>query len=158
MTNQIKYLVAALLFVTTLVRAQEVHNLKLAKELPQTVEVAFETKFPAHDVVWFTHFQGRYDNQQVYEARFIFDKRYSTAIYSKEGDLIAFMARVDYLEIPEAAREYMRTHFSGRPFIDAVLVTRGGGEVTYEIGIYIENQYVIEIFTKEGDFIRSTRA
>ena len=158
MANRIKYLVVALLFMTTVVKAQEVHNLKLAKNVPQTVEEAFETKFPGNDVVWFTHFQGRYDNQQVYEARFILDKRYSTAIYSKEGDLISFMARVDYLEIPEPAREYMRVHYSGVPFIDAVLVTYGGGDVTYEIGIYLEDQYVIQIFSKDGDFIRSTRA
>lgn len=158
MINKIKYLVVALLFMTAAVKAQEVQTLKITKNIPKTVEEAFETKFAGNDVVWFTHFQGRYDNQQVYEGRFMFDKRYSTAIYSKEGDLISFMARVDYLEIPEAAREYMKTHFSGRPFIDAVLVTRGGSEVTYEIGIYIEDQYVVQIFSKDGEFIRSTRA
>lgn len=158
MTNPIKFLTVVLLFMTTVTMAQEVHNLKIVKNIPLTVQEAFESKFQSNDVVWFTRFQGRYDNQQVYEGRFMFDKRYSTAVYSKSGELVAFMARVDYLEIPEAARDYMKTHFSGRSIIDAVLVTRGGSDVTYEIGIYIDNQYVVQIFSKDGEFIRSTRA
>ena len=157
MKKQIVQFVVAFLFVTTVSNAQLIQGQRPVKNIPLTVKEAFDIKFGGYDPIWFSHFQGRYDNQQVYEGRFLFDKRYSTAVYTPDGDLIAFVATVEYLEIPKAARDYMEMQFPGRPIIDAALVTRGGSDVTYEIGIYLEDQYVIQVFTKDGEFVRSTK-
>lgn len=158
MKNLILPFSVLLFFLASTVNAQIIQGQKPVKDIPLTVKEAFNLRFIGKDPVWFTHFQGRYDNQQVYEGRFLFDKRYSTAVYTPDGDLIAFVANVEYFEIPKAARDYMEMQFPGRQIIDAALVTRGGNDVTYEIGIYLENQYVVQIFSKEGEFIRSTKA
>lgn len=157
MKNHIFKFIVALLLLSTCANAQLITGQRPIKDIPLTVKEAFDMRFSGYDPVWFTHFQGRYDNQQVYEGRFLFDKRYSTAVYTPDGDLIAFVATVEYLEIPKAARDYMEMQFPGRPIIEAALVTRGGSDVTYEIGIYLEDQYVIQVFTKDGEFIRSTK-
>ena len=146
-----------LLFAYTISNAQIGSTNKPEKVIPQTVEAAFKLKFNKGDVVWFSRFKGRYDNQQVYEGRFMLDNRYSTAVYSPDGELIAFVSTVEYLEIPEKARNYMEKQYPNRRIIDAALVTRGGNDVTYEIGIYIDDQYVIQVFDKGGEFVKSTR-
>ena len=130
---------------------------KPEKIIPQTVEAAFNLKFNNGDVVWFSRFQGRYDNQQVYEGRFMFDNRYSIAVYTPDGELIAFLATVEYLEIPIKARDYLKKQYPNQKIIDAAFVTRGVNDLTYEIGIYIDDQYSIQVFSNKGEFVKSTR-
>jgi hypothetical protein len=38
--------------------------------------------------------------------------------------------------------------------MEALMVTSNQQVVTYEIGVYIDNQYMIQVFSKEGDFIK----
>ena len=158
MLNKLSYFTAIFFLFTTLVSAQVFQGQKPEKNIPNIVQANFDTKFHSKDVVWFTHYQGRYDNKLVYEGRFIFDNRYSVAVYNREGDLIAFVANLEYNEIPIKARQYMKENYAGREPVEAVLVTRGKDDVTYEIGVVIDNEYVVKVFTKDGDFIRSTRA
>jgi hypothetical protein len=47
----------------------------------------------------------------VYEAKFIFDNRYCKSVYDFNGNQIAFAATVDYLELPEGARNYMEEKY-----------------------------------------------
>ena len=152
-----KYLIFVFLIMFTFANSQILRQNKPEKEVPQTVEAAFNMKFPKKEVVWFSRFQGRYDNKQVYEGRFMLDNRYSTAVYTPDGELIAFVSTVEYLEIPIKARNYMEREFAGRPIINAALVTRGGNDVTYEIGIYIDNEFIVKVFSKDGEFVKSTR-
>ncbi len=156
MRNKI-YILLVLFFTVSFSNAQIARKNKPEKLVPQTVEAAFNLKFGKKDVVWFSRFEGLYDNKQVYEGRFMLDKRYSTAVYTPDGDLTAFVATVEYNEIPEKARNYMENKFPGRRIIDAALVTRGGNDVTYEISIYIDEEYIVKVFTNEGDFVKSTR-
>lgn len=151
------YLAVIFLFAFSLTNAQIARKNKPEKIIPQTVEAAFKLKFDNNDVVWFSRFQGRYDNKQVYEGRFMLDKRYSTAVYTPDGALIAFVTAVEYLEIPRKAREYMQQNFPNRQIIDAALVTRGGKDATYEISVYIDDEYVVKVFDNEGSFVKSTR-
>jgi hypothetical protein len=38
--------------------------------------------------------------------------------------------------------------------MEALMVTSNQQVVTYEIGVYIDNQYMIQVFSKRGDFIK----
>ncbi len=152
-------LLVFILFIANLTaNAQAFEGQKPEKNVPNIVSASFNSKFGTKDVVWFTHYQGRYDNKLVYEGRFIFDNRYSIAVYNREGNLIAFVANVEYAEVPSKVRDYMKNNFLGRDIVEARLVTRGANDITYEIGVVIDNVYVVKVFTENGDFIRSTRA
>ena len=151
------YLILVLLLTFSFTNAQIARKNKPEKNVPENVEDAFNMKFSEKDVVWFSRFQGRYDNNQVYEGRFIYDNRYSTAVYSPDGTLIAFVATVEYSEIPKRVRDYMESEFAGRRILDSALVTRGGKDVTYEIAIFIDNEYVVKVFSSDGKFVKSTR-
>jgi hypothetical protein len=62
------------------------------------------------------------------------------------GKQVAFAATIEYLELPEEARNYMNEHYPTYPIIEALLVTDSKKRVTYEIGIYVDNQYMIQVF------------
>ena len=122
------------------------------------VSAAFDAKFPKQDPVWFSDYENRYNQKLVYEGRFIFDNRYSTAYYDKEGNMLAFAAQVERNEIPGKALEYMQENFPTFPIVDSILVTTHDDEVTYELGIVVDGEYIVKVFSKEGRFIKSTRA
>ena len=154
---KLKYFIVFLFLQATIVSAQEIGKLKPERNVPAIVMEKFKNKFPAGDPVWFSQYQGRYDQKLVFEGRFIFDNRYSSVIYGKEGNMIAFAATIEKREIPAEAAKYMADNFPTYPIADALLVTRGSDDITYELGIYIDNQYVIKVFNKDGKFIKSTR-
>lgn len=151
-------LVVLLLFQVTVSDAQNSNMSKLERNIPEIVLELFGQKFPSHDPVWFSQYQGRYDQKLVFEAKFIFDNRYSSAIYDKVGNLIAFAATIEISEIPDKVAKYMNEKYPSFPIVEAFLVTRNLNDVTFEIGIYIDNQYVIEVFSENGDFVKSTKA
>ena len=51
----------------------------------------------------------------------------------------------------------MKEKYPSFPIIEALMVTDNEKVVTYEIGIYIDNQYVIQVFSNDGDFIKNTK-
>jgi hypothetical protein len=57
-------------------------------------------------------YQGKNNQELVYEAKFIFDDRYCKSVYDFNGNQIAFAATVDYLELPEGIRKYMEEELS----------------------------------------------
>lgn len=151
-------LVVILLFQANISCAQNTNKSKLEKNIPDIVLERFSQKFPSHDPVWFSQYQGRYNQKLVFEGKFIFDNRYSSAIYDQDGNLIAFAATIEKNEIPDKVNQYMTENLPSFSIVEALLVTRNINDVTYEIGIYIDNQFVIEVFSKNGDFIKSTKA
>lgn len=52
----------------------------------------------------------------------------------------------------------MKEMYPSFPIIEALMVTDHEKVVTYEIGIYIDHQYVIQVFSNDGDFIKNTKA
>ena len=147
-----------LLFFGSLTQAQKSGNSKVDSNIPLVVSESFNAMYSEKDPVWFSRYQGEGDQTLVYIAKFIFDKRYCQAIYGINGNQIAFAATVEYKELPEAARNYMTQNYLTFAIADAVLVTDANKNVTYEIGIYIEGDYVIQVFSKEGTFIKNTKA
>ena len=150
-------LVALFLFQFTVSDAQISNKSKLQRNIPEIVLEMFSQKFPSQDPVWFSQYQGRYNQKLVFMGKFIFDNRYSSAVYDKEGNLIAFAATIEKNELPDKVIKYMTEKFPSFPIAEALLVTRNLNDVTFEIGIYINNQFVIEVFSENGDFIKSTK-
>lgn len=155
MKNIFKTTFVLLLFSFQTLFAQDIVPRKPESSVPIIVAQKFESKFPKKDPVWFSQFQGRYDNKMVYEARFMFDNRYSAAIYNRDGDMIAFTATISNSEIPEKALNYMKEHYPYQSITEAGIVDRGK-ESTIELGIYINNRFTIVVFDKEGNFIKTT--
>ena len=149
---------AIFLFSTSSLFAQISVGDKPEENVPVVVKTAFDTKFPNYKPVWFTSYEGRYNQKLTFEGRFIFDNRNSSAIYDQDGNLIAFAAAVEKKEIPTEALKYMNENFPYSTILDSILVTRGKNKVTYELGIITDGQYIIKVFSEKGDFIKSTRA
>ena len=138
-------------------QAQTDGSSKIERNIPLIVAETFRKSFPDKDPVWFSDYQGRYNQKLVYHAKFIFDKRYCQAIYDINGNQIAFAATVEYNELPEAARNYMKQNYPTFAIAEALLVTDSDKEVTYELGIYIDGVYVIQVFSSDGTFLKNTR-
>lgn len=135
--------------------AQDIVAPKPENNVPILIAESFKAKFPQKEPVWFSQYQGRYDNKLVYEARFIFDNRYSTAVYNRDGNLIAFAATIENSEIPEKALIYMKENYPYQTITEAGIVDRGKTS-TVELGIYINNRFTVVVFDKEGNFIKTT--
>ena len=155
MKNLIQLSLLLVVFQFSNVFAQDIVPPKPEGNVPIIVAQTFEARFPKKNPVWFSQYQGRYDNKLVYEARFIFDKRYSAAIYNREGDLIAFTATIENSEIPEKALIYMKENYPYQSITEAGIVDRGKTS-TVELGIYINNRFTVVVFDKEGNFIKTT--
>jgi hypothetical protein len=136
--------------------AQNLTPRKPERIVPIIVSTAFQSQYQQKDPVWFSQYQGRYNDNLVYEARFIFDNRYSSAIYNRDGRMIAFGATIEASEIPQNAIEYMKNKYSDRGVTEAMLVTRGEKETTIELGIYIDNRFTIVVFDRSGKYIKTT--
>jgi hypothetical protein len=147
-----------LLLLTSSAKSQSLIGERPEKNVPVVVSAVFNDQFPSNDPVWFSRYQGRFSQQLVYEARFIFSNKYSSAFYTKEGSFIAFASSIDYAEIPVEIRKYMMQNFPGFSILNSILVTKSDGDKTYEIGIMVDDEYIIKVFSEKGDFIKSTRA
>ncbi len=159
MKNILRVFLVLFILNTVATFAQHTVAQKPEKNVPRLVEMAFKEKFPAGDPVWFSNYQGRWIEQPhlVYEGRFMFDKRYSTAVYDEKGTLIAFAAQIENKEIPQKALQYMKENFPSYPIIESILVT-SGNTVRIELGIMIDDDFVVKVFSEGGDFIKSTKA
>lgn len=155
MKNHIKIVTFLFLFQSLIMYGQENTIRKTETNIPILVELAFQSKFPKIDPVWFSQFQGRYDNKLVYEARFMFDNRYSAAIFDREANLKAFVVTVETSEIPQKVINYMKNNYPYQLVSEAVMVSRDKNS-TFELGIYINNRFTIVVFDKDGNFIKTT--
>lgn len=136
--------------------AQEVYSSKIERNIPLIVAEHFNASYPANDPVWFSTYKGRYDQKLVYEAKFLFDRRYCKAAYDINGNQLAFAATVEYNELPADARKYMEEKYPTFPIAESLMVTDNEKKTTYEVGIYIDNQFVIQVFSGNGTFIKNT--
>jgi hypothetical protein len=144
------------LFTFSTVFSQDLVVQKPESNVPAPISAAFAKKFPTSEPVWFSDYQGKYNQQLVYEGRFMYKNRNTSVIYEANGNLIATVVRVDQKELPKKIVAYMNEKFPSFPIRDAALVTAQNNETTYEVGIIINETYVIKVFSEEGDFIKST--
>jgi len=130
---------------------------RIEHNVPIIVMDAFQKKFPNKEPVWFREYQGRFDQKLVYEARFMFDNRYSKAFYENEGKMLAFATVVEKSELPEKVLTYIKEKYPAFPIAESLLVTYSTNEVQFEVGIYIDNNFLVQVFSKDGDFIKMTK-
>lgn len=156
MKNLIQLSLLLVVFQFSNVFAQDIVAPKPERNVPILIAESFKAKFPQKEPVWFSQYQGRYNDKLVYEARFIFDNRYSTAVYNRDGNLIAFAATIEANEIPQKAIDYMKKNYTDRGVTEAMTVSRDGMEATIELGIYINNRFTVVVFDKDGNYIKTT--
>lgn len=146
-----------ILMHTTITNAQSTQELKQEISVPIIVLEKFTQNFPSIEPVWDINYQGTYNQQLVYKGKFIYNNRSSLVVYDKDGNLLVFAATVEKSEIPDKINKYMTKNFPAFSIVEVLLVTRGTDENTYEIAIYVNDQYVVKVFTKSGDFIKTTK-
>ena len=134
--------------------SQNNHAQRLQKNVPIIITEAFQKKFPAKEPIWFSSYQGRYDEKLVYEARFMFDNRYSKAFYENEGNMLAFATVIEKTELPKKVLTYMVENYPTFPIAESLLVSYSNKDVEFEVGIYIDNHFVVQVFNKDGDFLK----
>ena len=156
MKNIFKITFVLFLFSFNTIFAQNLTPSKPERNVPIIVAQAFEARFPNKEPIWFSQYQGRYNDKLVYDARFLFDNRYSSAIYDRDGKLVAFAATLEAKEIPQKAINYMKENYTDRGVTEAIMVSRGERESTIELGIYINNRFTIVVFDEAGNFIKTT--
>lgn len=146
------------IFCGVVAQAQNDGIWRIERNVPIVIAESFNAVFSAKDPVWFTRYHGENNQELEYEAKFIFDDRYCKSVYDSNGNQIVFAGTVDYLELPEHARDYMEEKDPFFPIMEALMVTDNENVVTHEIGVYIDNQYMIQVFSKDGDFIKNIKS
>lgn len=155
MSTSLKILLSIIILIqVTVTNAQES---KEGISVPIIVQESFSEKFPSVEPVWDIHYQGTYNQELVYKGKFLFKNRSSLVVFDKDGNMVAFAATIEKNEIPVKIKTYMNEKFPAFPIVEALLVTREKQETTYEVGIYVNEQYVIKVFTEDGDFIKTTK-
>lgn len=152
---KINFIMVSLLFCLVMVNYS--YAQRLEKNVPIIVSETFQKKFPTQEPIWFSKYQGQFDQKLVYEARFMFDNRYSKAFYENEGKMLAFAAVVEQSELPENVLNYMKENYPSFTIAEALLVSYANNEVQFELGIYIDNVFVVQVFSKAGDFIKMVK-
>jgi hypothetical protein len=61
-------------FFRTLASNTKRWKFKIERNIPLIVSETFRTSFPDKEPVWFSNYQGRFNQKLVYQAKFIFDK------------------------------------------------------------------------------------
>ena len=79
------------------------------------------------------------------------------AVFNQTGGLMAIVAEMDPREIPKKARKYMENHYPNNPVTQTAKITQVDNVITYELGMYLDNYYVIVIFGKNGNFIQLSK-
>ena len=157
MNTILKNLSLTLFGIICFLGANKTNGQRLQHNVPIVVTDAFQKKFPDKEPVWFSEYQGRYDEKLVYEARFMFDNRYSKAFYENEGKMLAFATVVEKTELPQKVIDYMKEKYPSFPIAESLLVTYANNDIHFEVGIYIENNFLIQVFNKQGDFIKMNK-
>lgn len=150
-----KPIYSIMLILFSLLIAGNVQAQRIEKNVPIIVSEAFQQKFPDKDPVWFSNHQGPYGTRLVYEARFMFDNRYSKAFYENEGKLIAFATIIEQSELPKRVRDYMEKTYPTLSITEALLATHINKDIHYEVGVYIDNEFVTMTFSQEGQYLET---
>ena len=84
----------------------------------------------------------------------MFDNRYSKAFYENEGKMLAFATVIEKTELPQKVLTYMVENYPTFPIAESLLVSYSNKDVEFEVGIYIDNHFVVQVFNKDGDFLK----
>jgi hypothetical protein len=127
------------------------------KAVPALVQTAFQQKFPGVEPVWYRRYRGEFDQQLRFQGKFLVNNKTVMAVFNQTGGLMAIVAEMDSREIPKKARKYMENHYPNNTVTQTAKITQVDNVITYELGMYLDNYYVILIFGKNGNFIQLSK-
>lgn len=148
-----KYLLLIVsLFFAVVVHAQDENSKKVVPTLE--VEKAFQKDFPKVTPVWRKDYAGADRDQLSYEGDFVVNKTNMTAVYSAIGTFKVLEIEIKPAEIPAKASSYLAKNYPKNKINKAARVMTNTNNITYEIGITLNDKWTDAIFNKEGDFLR----
>jgi len=147
-----KLLLILPVFFTFLLQAQEVDS----KSVEPTLEVtkAFQKDFPKTKPNWRVDYAGDDRDQLSYEADFMMNNTKMTAVYSAVGLFKVLEVEIKEADIPANITEYLTKNYPKNRINNAAKIMTNNNDITYEIGITINDKWTDAVFNKEGDFLR----
>lgn len=144
-------LIVSLFFVVVL-QAQDENS----KQVIPTLEVvkAFQKDFPKVKAVWRKDYTGPHRDQLSYEGDFVVNKINMTAVYNANGTFNVLEIEIKPAEIPAKISSYLAKNYPKNKINKAARVMTNANNITYEIGITLNDKWTDAIFNKEGDFLR----
>lgn len=124
---------------------------------PDIVQEHFQQKFPGVEVVWYRRYRGDYDTELRYQGKFLMNNKTVMAVYNQTGHLMAMVDEINPIDIPKKAGEYMKSHYPYDSIVQSAKITQVNKGVTYELGMYLDNSYVVIIFDENGKFIQLSK-
>jgi hypothetical protein len=139
-------------FLTFLLQAQE----EKPKDVEPTLQVtkAFEKDFPKIKPSWRIDYTGADRDQLSYYADFTVENTNMTAVYTAVGLFKVLEVEIKPADIPAKVNSYLAKNYPKNKINSAARVITNNNDITYEIGITIDDKWTDAIFNKEGDFLR----
>ena len=140
------------LFFAVVLHAQDENS----KVVVPTLEVAkaFQKDFPKVKAVWRTDYAGADSDQLCYEGDFVVNEINMTAVYSAIGIFKVLEIEIKPAEIPAKASSYLAKNYPKNKINKAARMMTNTNNITYEIGITLNDKSTDAVFNKEGDFLR----
>ena len=140
------------LFFSFLLHAQG----ESSKVVVPTLEVskAFQKDFPKTKPTWRVDYLGDERDKLSYDADFTVDNTNMTAVYNAIGLFKVLEVEIKPTEIPAKISSYLAKNYPKNKINKAAKVMTNNNNITYEIGITINDKWVDAVFNKECDFIK----
>ena len=112
-------------------------------EIPSAVAATCAKKFPN---VKDLHWEQEHGN---YEAEFKIDRMDFSIVFDQSGTIIEEEIEIKINELPEAALDYIKAHYKGKPIVEASKISTSAQTIEYEAEVAGEDL----IFDSNGKFI-----
>ncbi len=144
-----KFLVAALLLISTCTFAQEAKEKESKKiDVPAVVKQAFQKDYPnVKKVDWSIE-------KEYFEAEFTMNGSEASANYDKTGVKKEFEIGIKNNELPVASLNYIKSNYAGYKISEAAKITDFKNVVTYEAEVTKSGKSLDLIFDVAGAFLR----
>ena len=117
-----------------------------ATEVPDTIEKAFQQKFPnAKKVKW------EKEKSNDYEASFVLNDKEVSVLYSPDGQLKETETEISISELPKAVVDAMNKKYPNVKIDEAAKIERSDNTVVYETEIKINRKTTDLLFDQNGN-------
>ncbi|MEO5776414.1 MAG: hypothetical protein ABIQ27_05895 [Flavobacterium sp.] len=140
------------LFLSFLLHAQEESSKTVVPTLE--VEKAFQKDFPKIKPSWREEYTGDDKDELSFDADFTLNNTNMTAVYSFIGVFKVLEFEIKTADIPAKISSYMERNYPKNKIKKAAKVMRNNNNITFEIGITINEKWVDVVFNKECDFLK----
>ena len=123
-------------------------------ELTLQVTKAFEKDFPKIKPSWRKEYTGDDTDKLSYDADFTVNNTNMTAVYNAIGLFKVLEVEMKTTDIPAKISSYLTKNYPKNKIKNAAKVMTNNNNITYEIGITINDKWVDAVFNKECDFLK----